>query len=363
MPAQQKQINKITTFLTNLQPIPLTQKMFFVQYLAVMIKGGLSLTTALKTLIRQTKNKRFKSIILSIYDDIEKGKSLTQSFKKHPKVFSELFVNMIQAGELSGKLEEVLGQLYIQMHKEHDLKSKIKGALIYPIIVLSAMLVIGIITTIFIIPKLTEIFQELHTELPLMTRILIRLSEILSSYGIAVAIGIIVVVVIFLQTIKTKTGEHFFDTIIIKLPVIGTISKKLNLARFARTFSSLIKTDVPIIDTITTTASVLTNSLYKEHLLSSIEDVKKGLPLAQTLEKKPSLFPPVVTQMIAVGEKTGSLEQILDELANFYEEEISQTMKNLPSIIEPILLLLLGFGVGAMAVAVIMPMYSLAQQF
>lgn len=354
-------INKINDFIARLSRVPLKEKLFFVQYLSVMLKAGISLSVALKTLTKQAENKFFAKILKEISGEVEKGVSFAESLKPYKKIFGELFINMIEAGEVSGKLEDVLSQLYTQLKKQHELISKVKGALTYPVIIIIAMAGIGTFMMIFIVPKITGMFKDFNAELPLPTKILIGISDALVNNGLLSLVIFIVVVLALIQILRTYKGKYYFQAILLKLPIFAPIIKKINLARFARTVSGLLKTDIMIIKTFQITASVLGNLHYRKALEEMGEKIKKGSQINEIVASYPRLFPPVVCQMISVGEETGELDNILSELAEFYENEIDQIMSNLPSIIEPVLILLLGCGVGAMAVAIIMPMYSITQ--
>ena len=352
-------VNKINLFLQKLTSVPLAEKLFFVQHLSIMLKAGISLSTALKTLAKQTTNKRFARIIADISRNVEKGVSFTESLKPHEKIFGQLFINMIESGEISGKLEEVLKRLYIQFKKNHELVSKVKGALIYPIVILIAMSGIGTFMMIAVVPKITAMFKDFNAELPLATKLLIKFSDSLVANGLLYLVALIVVILTIVQLIKTKRGRYAFHGLLLKLPIFSPIIKKINLARFARTTSSLLKTDIMIIKSFQIAANVLGNVHYRQALMEMSDKIKKGGTINEVVANYPKLFPPVVAQMIAVGEDTGELDYILEELAEFYEGEIDQTMNNLPAIIEPILILVLGLVVGGIAVAVIMPMYAL----
>ena len=352
-------VNKINLFLQKLTSVPLAEKLFFIQHLGIMLKAGISLSTALKTLAKQTTNKRFARIIADISRNVEKGVSFTESLKPHEKIFGQLFINMIESGEISGKLEEVLKRLYIQFKKNHELVSKVKGALIYPIVILIAMSGIGTFIMIAVVPKITAMFKDFNAELPLATKLLIKFSDSLVANGLLYLVALIVVILTIVQLIKTKRGRYAFHGLLLKLPIFSPIIKKINLARFARTTSSLLKTDIMIIKSFQIAANVLGNVHYRQALMEMSDKIKKGGTINEVVANYPKLFPPVVAQMIAVGEDTGELDYILEELAEFYEGEIDQTMNNLPAIIEPILILVLGLVVGGMAVAVIMPMYAL----
>ena len=352
-------LSAINGFLEKFSSIPISEKLFFVQYLGIMLKAGISLSAALKTLAEQTKNKKFSKIISGVARSVEKGISFTESLRPHEKIFGQLFINMIESGEISGKLEEVLKKLYIQFKKNHELVSKVKGALTYPMVILTAMFGIGTFMMMVVVPKITVMFKDFNAELPLPTKLLIKFSDSLVAHGVLYLIAAIIFILIFSQSIKTDKGKHIFHALLLKLPIFGPIIKKINLARFARTISSLLKTDIMIIKSFQITAQILGNIHYREALLGMGDKIKKGGTINEIIADYPKLFPPVVVQMIAVGEQTGELDYVLEELAEFYEGEIDQTMNNLPAIIEPVLILTLGLVVGAMAVAVIMPMYAL----
>ncbi len=358
-PDSRRAIGKINNFLLRFSRVPIKEKLFFVQHLGIMLKAGISLATALKTLAKQSENKLFAKILNDIKISVEKGVGFAESLRIHKKVFGELFINMIEAGEISGKLEDVLKQLFIQIKKQHELISKIKGALTYPAVIVLAMSGIGTFMMIVVVPKITSMFEELSAELPLPTKILIAISDTIVNHGLLSGLAFVLFVAIIIQTLRTRIGKYYFQLILLNAPIISPIIKKVNLARFARTISSLLKTDIMIIKTFQITASVLGNLHYRKALIAMGEKIKKGGTINEVITLYPKLFPPVVTQMVVIGEQTGELDNILQELAEFYEGEVDLIMNNLPSIIEPLLILLLGTGVGAMAVAIIMPMYSL----
>lgn len=352
---------KLDKLLNKLSKVPIVEKIFFTQNLSVMVKTGFSLAQALNTLALQTTNKKFQEIINDIKHDVENGISFSNALEKHPKVFSELFINMIAAGEVSGKLDEVLIGLTKQMKKDHKLVSNVRTALMYPAVIVVAMIAIGTIMMVTIIPQLVGIFEEAGTELPLTTTILITLSNVLSNQGIYIGIGVIILGFAFARIKKTKKGKYIIHSILLKIPVFNKIIKKINVARFTRTLSSLLKTDIPIVQTLQIISKTLGNVLFKEALLDASERVKKGISISKTLETKPELFSPIVTQMINIGEESGTLDTISDEIADFYEEDVDQTMEGLSSIIEPILMLVIGGVVAVVALAVLQPMYGLVE--
>ena len=341
--------------------IKLTQKLFLVQQLAVMIKAGISLSVALKTLADQSTSRSFKIILSDLQQGVEKGNLLSKCLESYQRGFGELFISMVKAGEASGKLEEVLKQLFVQMKKDHDIIAKVRGALTYPAIVVTMMVAIGILMMMYVIPTITSVFTELNVVLPLPTRILITVSAFSVKYGVFLLIGTAIGLSALIRLERTDSGKKIFHTILLKLPIVGSIMKKINLARFCRSLSSLLKTDIPIVQSIEITSRILGNVIYREALLEAKEKIKKGITIKDSLAGHEKLFPPVVLQMILVGEETGALDSILEESATFYEDDVNQTMTNLPSIIEPVLMIILGVGVGGMAVAVVMPLYSLSE--
>lgn len=337
-------------------------KIFFTQNLRVMLKSGISLTDSLKTLALQTNNKKFTKVLMLVRDGIEQGQSLHSGLKEFPDVFSELFTNMIDAGEKSGQLEEILEQLTIQLKKSHALKSKIKGAMIYPAVIVFAMIGIGIAMMVFVVPKITNIFKEAEASLPIPTQILIGTSDFILNNWIIISIVLTMAIIGVTKYLKTPDGHHYRGVVALKIPLTSEIIKKINLAKFARTFGSLLKSGIPIVQTFQITAKTMGNSPYRKSLEKIAEGITQGQGISDSLKKHPNLYPPLILQMISVGEETGTFDVILDNLATFYEEEVSNIMGSLSSIIEPVLILILGLGVGGLAIAIIMPMYSLTQQ-
>ncbi|NMC51302.1 type II secretion system F family protein [Candidatus Kuenenbacteria bacterium] len=361
--SEDKKDKKFFDFLKKFRSIGLREKIFFVQNLRIMVKGGLSLGAALDTVAAQVSNSYFKEILGNVSHEVDSGVSFSQALEKYPKVFNDLFVNMIKSGEMSGNLEGVLERLHIQMKRDHDLIAKVKGAMVYPLVVVVAMVGIGTAMIVFVVPKLIAIFEEFKAKLPLPTRILIGVSKFITANGVYVVLGLIIFVFIFIKFYRSERGKNIFHKIFLKIPVFSTIVKKINLARFCRTTSSLLKTDIPIVQSLKITSLIASNVYYKMALVDASQKIAKGLQINKVLSGYPKLFPPTVIQMLKVGEESGAVDEVLDEVAQFYEEDINQVMESLPSLIEPILILVLGFGVGGMAIAIIMPMYSLTQSF
>lgn len=348
-------------FFDRFLSVPLKEKMVFTRNLAVMVSSGLTVSRAVLNLSVQTRNKRFQKILQSVYDDVQAGKQLSEGLAKYPTVFNELFVNMIAVGEVSGNLEEVLDILALQLEKEHDLLSKVRGAMIYPAVIVVAMIGIAILMLTYILPKITGVFQDMDVPLPATTLFVMAMSDFVRNHWI-ITIGSFVGTIVGIRLLaKTDTGRHFFDWLFVRMPIIGNIIIKVNCARFARIYSSLLKSGVSVINALTIVARTLGNVYYKEALTAGIDEVQKGTELSKIIERYPVIFPILVPQIIQVGEETGKTEDVLRRLAEFYEEEVSQITKNMSSIIEPILMLLIGGGVGFFAVAMLQPMYSVLE--
>ncbi len=348
-------------FLDRFLSVPLKEKMVFARNLAVMISSGLVVPRAIKSLAVQTKNKQFKKILTEVYDDVQTGRTLSESLAKYPTVFSELFTNMVYVGEVSGNLESVLDILALQLEKEHDLRSKVRGAMTYPAVIVVAMIGIGILMLTYILPKITGVFQDMDVELPKTTMFIIGVSDFLRSnaiLAIALAIGLGLGVRFLYATSK---GKRFFHYIFLRLPIVGGIIVKVNAARFARIYSSLLKSGVSVVDSLTIVSKTLGNVYYRDVLTEAVEAIQKGTDLSKVIGAHERIFPILVAQIIEVGEETGKTDIVLERLAEFYEEEVNQITKNMSSIIEPVLMLVIGGGVGFFAVAMLQPMYSVLE--
>ena len=339
--------------------VSLSEKMIFTRNLKVMIGAGIPLPRVLKTLSGLTKSKKFEKAILGIMEEIIKGKSFSDSLTKYPDIFPDIFQSMVKVGEEAGTLEEVLGTLTLQMERQNEMKSKVIGALIYPAVIVAAMLGIGFLMLIIVVPQLAKTFDELGVELPPTTKMIIFIGTFLANYWYLIPFIILVLVILLRRILKTKTGKRTFDTITLKIPVISSIIKKTNSASMVRTLSSLISAGVPIVRSLEIISGVMGNIFYKEAMTEAAEEVRKGSKFSEVLTKYENIFSPLVIQMIAVGEETGQTSDILGKLADFYEEEVTNTTKNLTSVIEPIIMLLIGGTVGFFAISMIQPMYSM----
>jgi type II secretory pathway component PulF len=352
--------------MKHISRITLFQKMLFLDHLRIMVKGGLSLVEALNVLSRETSNKRFKEVISAIQHDVEQGEQLSEALGKHPKIFGSMYVKMIEAGETAGQLEGALDQAVIQMKKTYELSSSIRGAMVYPAVILVAMTGIGFMVITVVLPQLTAIFSEFNSELPLATRILIAMGNTFSHplrliLVLVITLGLIIGFILLLRRVPPfRAAVHALN---LKLPIAGGIIRQINLARFSLTLSSLLKSTIPVVDAITITADTCGNVQFQNALHNAAEAVKRGTPISEALQSRADLFPPMVTEMVMVGEQSGDVDTLLTELAEFYNSEVAKTMKNFTTIIEPVIIILIGIAVGGLAVAVIMPMYSLVQNF
>jgi len=339
--------------------VSLVEKMTFTRNLRIMIGAGISLPRALETLAFQSRNKKFKKALISIAEELTKGKSFSDALTSHSAIFPELFISMVKVGEEAGTLEDVLKVLTNQMEREYELKSRVKGAMIYPAVIISAMIGIGILMLIIVIPKLAQTFQELAIELPPTTRFVIALGNFLAQKWYIVLI-LILLLVIFLRIIsRTKFGKRVIDFLTLKIPIISPLIQKTNSAYFVRTLSSLITSGVPIVRSLEIVSGAVENIYFQETLKEASEKVRKGTKLSEALFPYQKLYSPTVVQMIQVGEETGETSTVLAKLADFYEEEVANATKNLSSVIEPVLMLLIGAAVGFFAISMIQPIYGM----
>jgi type IV pilus assembly protein PilC len=339
--------------------VPEHQKIIFAKNLGSMINAGLPLAKGLDILGKQVTNKRFKNIIESLQGEIRKGNPLSEACAKYPNVFSNLFVSMVKAGEESGKLSEALQIIADQMDRTYKLKSKVKGAMIYPAVIISIMIIIGVLMLVYVVPGITATFKDLNVELPIFTRILINTSDFLKNNILLTLFGVILVSVGFYFYKRTKQGKKVIDFIVLKLPVISEITKETNSARITRTIASLLSSGVPYAESISITRDVIQNGYYKDILTTAMSKVEKGETMSSVFMENTKLCPMFIAEMMVVGEETGRLPDMLMEVATFYEESVDQKTKNMSTIIEPVLMVIIGIAVGFFALAMIKPIYSL----
>jgi type IV pilus assembly protein PilC len=346
-------------FFDRFLSVPLKEKMVFARNLSIMVASGLTVSRAVNNLALQTENKTFQKILLEIYDEIQSGKTLSEGLAKFANIFGELFINMVKVGETAGNLDEVLKIVAVQLEKEHDLKSKVKGAMIYPGVILTVMLIIGYIMLTFVLPKLMSVFKDIGTELPPMTRAIVGLSDLLRNNGLATGIFLVIFIVFMQWFLRQELGKKTLSWLAITAPIFSPLVKQVNCARFARIYSSLLKSGVGSVEALKIISHTLTNYYYQQVLLDSIDDIQKGVSLSKVLSDNKNIFPILVSQIVQVGEETGKTEIVLLQLAEFYEDEVDQITKNLSAVIEPVLMVVIGLAVGFFAVAMLSPMYSM----
>lgn len=339
--------------------VKLTDKMVFSRQFATMINAGIPISQALSILHTQTTNKKLKEVLGDAAKKVEGGAPLSSALADHPDVFSPIYINMVKAGEAGGMLDEVLERLAVQMEKDAEIVGKIRSAMIYPSILTVVTFGAFAFLMVFLVPRMASIFEGLNTELPWYTKLMMGISAFLVNYGLYLVVAIVVAVILLFRYKKTEKGSRMISKLLIKMPVFGEIVVKVNVARFSRTFGSLMSSGLSVLDALNTTATALGNSVFQDAIRSISKEVKAGKTIAEPL-KSMTIFPPIVSQMVSVGEETGKLDEILLKLAAFYEKEVDAMVSGITSIIEPILIVTLGGLVGFIVVGVFGPLSQLS---
>ena len=330
----------------------------FTRQFATMITAGLPLVQCLDILSQQSENATLKKIITQVMHDVEAGSTLAEALGKHPKVFDTLFVNMVEAGEAGGVLDDILMRLATYIEKAEALKRKVKSAMTYPTVVLVVAVGTTVFMLLFIIPVFAKIFRDFGGELPLQTKIVLALSNFLRNFW-WLGLGMIAAAIIaFKRFYATNQGEMVIDRVKLRLPILGDLLRKAAIARFTRTLGTLISSGVPILTGLEITARTAGNRVIQEAVLATRASIREGETIAAPLRQS-EVFPPMVVQMIAVGEETGALDEMLNKIANFYDDEVNTAVDTLTSIIEPLMIVVMGLLVGGMVVAMYMPMFKL----
>ncbi|MDO8529902.1 MAG: type II secretion system F family protein [bacterium] len=335
-----------------------TEKIMMTRNLGVMFSTGLSMVKTFDILSVQAKNKVLKAALLDIKEKINKGENLSDALEKYPKIFSELFTNMIKVGEESGTLDDIFQILSLQLSKEHDLKSKIKNAMIYPSLILMTMFIIGAVIITIVLPSLNIFFTSLSVDVPIYTRILLDSGAFLAIHWWLLIVGPIALFLALWLTLKTKKGKWVADTFLLKLPLISPIVKKNNSAFLVRSLSSLIASGVPLLRAMEISSKTVGNYYFKKAIVEAGVKIKAGEKLSNALKPYQAIFPFGVIEMMEVGEETGKTADILKKLADFYEQEAIVAVEKLTTLLEPILIIVLGLAVGFFAFSIIQPMYS-----
>ena len=330
----------------------------FTRQIATMINAGLPLVQSLEVLASQQPNKQFKRILTKIREDVEGGSTFAGSLKQHPTVFTPLYMSMVEAGEAGGFLDTVLNRLAGYIEKSMTLRRKVKGAMIYPATIITVAVAVVIFLLIFVIPTFKTLFEGFGAALPLPTRIVLELSRLVKTHLLA-GLGTLVGAVFGLRFYyRTEKGKKVIDSLLLRLPIIGQLIRKVSVAKFTRTLGTLVSSGVPILDGLNITARVAGNKVVEEAILKTRSSIAEGKTIADPLGAS-GIFPPMVVQMISVGEQTGALDSMLAKIADFYDAEVDQAVTNLTTLLEPIMIVFLGVVVGGVIIAMYLPIFKL----
>ncbi len=334
----------------------------FSRQLAVLFEAQVPLLSALHSLGEQTDNPKFRRIITEVADKVDAGTPLSDALAGYPKLFSDFYVSVVRAGEASGRLQEVLAYLADHEEKNYDLNRKVRGALIYPVFVVGAILLVGATMMIFVVPQITTIFEETGNQLPFITRVVIGISDFLIGFWWLLILLLIGGGYGLHKYFKTPRGRNVRDTLLLNIPIFKNLFRKMYLARFSENLSTLIKGGIPILQSLNITATVVGNTVYEATIREAASVVERGGSMSQVLGEN-KYVPRLVVQMVAVGESSGQLDDILEKVAHFYQRDVDDLVNNLAEIIQPVLILLLGVGAGILVAAILLPIYNLSSSF
>jgi len=340
--------------LNGLMKVKLEDKVIFSRQFATMINAGVPIAQSLNILQQQSESPKLKAAVADLTKQVTGGATLANAMAAHPDVFDNIYVNMVRAGETGGLLDQVLDRLATQQEKDAEIVSKVKGAMIYPGVITTATVGAFFFLMTVIVPKLSSIFEDAGADLPIYTKILLVISKFLVSYWWMIIGGVVVAAVLYVRWHRTQAGRRVVDKLMLKAPIFGPIIMKVNVARFARTFGSLMASGISVLDAINATKSALSSTVYQDELAIVAEKVKNGKPMSEQIKASP-YFPAIVGQMLSVGEETGKVDEILLKLADFYEKEVDNVVAGITSIIEPILIMVLGGMVGFIVISVFGP--------
>jgi len=347
---------KVSAFSGKISPL---DKISFAENLSTMLKAGVNLNAALDVISADVKNTRFKTLLGDLKFAIQNGKPLSEALANYPNDFDQVFINMIKAGEASGKLEEALSRLNVQLKKDYSLTTKVKSALIYPAVLISGVLGVLVLIITFVIPRLVTIFSGSSLKIPLTTKMLFALAKV-ASYKPALTIGVLIsLVILAVILVRTKAVKTLLNRILFRLPIANTLLKQIELTRFARTAGGLLGSGVPIGEALDITASGMSLPIYKKIILDAKGKILKGVSLTNAFKGAEKYFPSLLLSVINVGEKTAELDRLLMNLADFYEEQADNTLKTMTNLIEPVLLVIVGLLIGGMAISIVVPIYQL----
>ena len=353
--------NFFTDLGVGLQLVKTDDVVNFTRQFSTMITAGLPLTQAL-SLIDDQSSGSFRRIISEILKEIEEGGSLFTSLTKHSRIFGSVYLALVRAGEVSGSLDKVFDRLADSLEKQREFRAKVKGALVYPAIVVVGMIVVAIIMMVAVVPKMTSMYADFGSELPVSTRFLMTVSGLTTRFWWSLPLLVLAGSAAFKTALKNPQAGFWLDQQLFRLPIIGKLRQQTIIAEFSRTLGLLAGTGILIVEALETVRGTLASLVFQKAMNQIIEDVQKGLPLAVSLAKT-EVFPPVVTQMVSIGEETGKIDEILSRVANYFEQQADYSVKNLTTAIEPLIMVVLGVGVGFLMISMIMPMYSLTSKF
>lgn len=354
-----KGITSSQNFLDRFRKVSVIEKAVFCRYLSTMMKAGLPLAEAVEIMAKETGNKKMHRILRGLQYSLQRGQKLSTVFTRYPDVFDLVFLTLTRAGEESGTLEQSLEYLANQLMRSYELSQKVKGALLYPAVIISAMIGVGVLMVTFVLPRISKVFVRLNISLPLPTRIMLATSNFLGDYYIWVIVGFATALLAAIIVLRLSKTRKFLIRLSSKLPVLDKLFDQLDLARLSRTMSTLLKSGVPILESVRVSVELLSQPKFLKLGKTFESEIQKGRSLSDAISKGEGVFPGLVTQSISAGEKSGSLELVLEELAQFYEQEVEHTLKSLTSILEPVLMLVIGVAVGAMVISIIAPIYSI----
>jgi len=342
--------------------IPVKDLVIFFRQMAVVLDAQMPLVKALRILIKQTKNENFRSIINELANEVDGGSALSIAMESYPEVFSKFFVNIIRSGETSGRLSEVMNYLADQKEKDYDLESRVKGAMMYPAFIVVVLLIVAFIVVAFVVPNITAVLVESGAELPLITKMLIGFSNIVRSYWWLIIMIVIAMIGAYMYESRTPSGKALIDKLQLRIPIFGKVFRNIYIVRICRSFATLVKGGVPIAVSLAIVREVVDNAVYEQVLSEASRSVDEGNQISESFMQS-SDIPSIVSQMISVGEETGKLEEILERVADFYSREIDSVVRNLSTLLEPIIMVFLAVAVGIFVAAVMLPMWQLSSTF
>jgi len=351
-----KFINELPNVLSR---VKMVEKIRFARNLGSMLEAGLSLGRALSVLEKQTGNKKLKKIITGVIGDVTSGATFAESLGKYPKIFPELVTSMVRAGEQSGTLADSLRVVAVQMDNSYNLERKVRGALIYPAVIFCLMIVIAILMFIFVVPTLMKTFTDMHVELPASTRFVLFVSNLIQNDGILVLVIFVAIAAMTYYWAHRPTGKKTLNFLVLKIPIVGALVQEVNAARTARTLSSLLGAGVDVVESVNITASVVQNVFFRAVLDKASAAIKTGEPMSKVFSDNTKIYPLFLSEMMSVGEETGKIKEMLLGVAHFYEDDVEQKTKDMSTIVEPFLMIIIGAAVGFFAISMITPLYSI----